>query len=205
MLVTATARLRFASIPARKMRLVADQIKGLPVLLNFTPRIAARHIAKTVKSAAANALSQEGTDRLRPEDLLVKNIYVDMAPAGKRIRFRSMGRVYRYRKHVCHLTVQLEGELGIEPAAKKRAPRAVKAEAETPEKTAAETTPEATEKQDAAPGRRTTTAKKRTEKTGVKRTAPKRTGAKKDSTHKVTSRTKGGSAGKRIDTGRKEK
>ncbi|MDD5427587.1 MAG: uL22 family ribosomal protein, partial [candidate division Zixibacteria bacterium] len=73
----ATARLRFVSIPPRKMRLVANMVKGLPIekalnILNFTPRIAAYHIAKTLKSAAANALSLEGTDNLKPEDLVVK-------------------------------------------------------------------------------------------------------------------------------------
>ncbi|MGH8016082.1 MAG: 50S ribosomal protein L22 [Candidatus Zixiibacteriota bacterium] len=120
MIVRATARLRFASIPARKMRLVGNTVKGLPVeqainILNFTPRIAARHIAKTLKSAAANALSLEGTDHLRPEALTVKSIIVDEAPTAKRIRFQSMGRVFRYRKRFCHLTVELVGETDAPP------------------------------------------------------------------------------------------
>ena len=113
MSIQATAKLRYVSIPPRKMRLVADMVKGLPIekalnILNFTPRIAAHHLAKTLKSAAANALSLEGTDQLRPEDLVVKNIMVDSAPTAKRIRFQSMGRIYRYRKRFCHLTVILE-------------------------------------------------------------------------------------------------
>lgn len=120
MIVRSTARLRFASIPARKMRLVGDTVKGLPVekaldILNFTPRIAARHIAKTLKSAAANALSLQGTDHLRPEALTVKNILVDEAPTAKRIRFQSMGRVFRIRKRYCHLTVELIGETDAPP------------------------------------------------------------------------------------------
>ena len=103
MLVKATARSRFISIPPRKMRLVGDQIKGLPVeaalnALNYCPRVAARHVAKTLKSAAANVLSSEGTDILKPEDLMVKNVIVDTAPTAKRIRFQSMGRVFRIRK-----------------------------------------------------------------------------------------------------------
>jgi len=121
MIVRAIARLRFASIPARKMRLVGDTVKGLPVekaldILNFTPRIAARHIAKTLKSAAANALSLEGTDHLRPEALTVKNVTVDEAPTAKRIRFQSMGRVFRVRKRYCHLTVELVGQTDAPPA-----------------------------------------------------------------------------------------
>ncbi|MFC1475329.1 50S ribosomal protein L22, partial [Candidatus Zixiibacteriota bacterium] len=119
MLVNSTARLKYLSIPPRKMRLVADTVKGMPVekalgILNYTPKIAAHHLAKTLKSAAANALSQEGTDHLRPEDLLIKNIIVDAAPTAKRIRFRSMGRVYRYNKRFCHLTVLLEGHTDID-------------------------------------------------------------------------------------------
>ena len=119
MLVSSKASLKYLSIPPRKMRLVADNVKGMPVekalaALNFTPKIAAHHLAKTVKSAAANALSQEGTDHLHPEDLLIKNIIVDAAPTQKRIRFRSMGRVFRYHKRFCHLTVFVEGHTDVE-------------------------------------------------------------------------------------------
>ena len=119
MLVLSKASLKYLSIPPRKMRLVADNVKGMPVekalaALNFTPKIAAHHLAKTVKSAAANALSQEGTDHLHPEDLMIKNIIVDAAPTQKRIRFRSMGRVFRYHKRFCHLTVFIEGHTDAE-------------------------------------------------------------------------------------------
>ncbi len=133
MIVNATARLRFVSIPPRKMRLVAGSVKGLPVqkaldILNFTPKIAAHHLAKTLKSAAANALSLEGTDNLKPEDLFVKSIIVEAAPTAKRIRFQSMGRVFRYRKRFCHLTIVLEGNMeeDEQPKSKKRAARAKK-------------------------------------------------------------------------------
>lgn len=111
--VQTTARLRYVSIPPRKMRLVANLVKGMPIqkaldVLNFMPRVAAYHIAKTLKSAAANALSIGGTAHVKPEDLFVKSIHVDAAPMAKRIRFQSMGRVFRYRKRYCHLTVLLE-------------------------------------------------------------------------------------------------
>jgi large subunit ribosomal protein L22 len=131
--VQTTARLRYVSIPPRKMRLVANLVKGMPIqkaldVLNFTPRVAASHIAKTLKSAAANALSIGGTAHVKPEDLFVKNIQVDAAPMAKRIRFQSMGRVFRYRKRFCHLTVLLE-----ERAHQK--PKAVHAAESTKEKT----------------------------------------------------------------------
>ncbi|MDF1544297.1 MAG: 50S ribosomal protein L22 [bacterium] len=116
MLVKSFARLRYLSIPPRKMRLVADMVKDMPVekaldVLQFTPKIAARHLAKTLQSAASNALSREGTDHLKPEDLLIDTIVVDAAPTAKRIRFQSMGRVFRYRKRFCHLTVNIKGEM----------------------------------------------------------------------------------------------
>ena len=133
MIVRAVAKLKFASIPARKMRMVGDTVKGLPVekalnILNFTDRAAARHIAKTLKSAAANALSLQGTDHLRPEALTVKNITVDEAPTAKRIRFQSMGRVFRIRKRYCHLTVEVTGVTDVPPARTGAKPKA-KAEA----------------------------------------------------------------------------
>lgn len=108
-----SARVRYVSIPPRKMRFVARYVKGMPIqkaidVLNFVPRVAAHHIAKTLTAAAANVLSLEGTSHLRPEDLYVKNISVDPAPVAKRIRFQSMGRVFRYRKRFSHMAVQLE-------------------------------------------------------------------------------------------------
>ncbi|RKX24340.1 MAG: 50S ribosomal protein L22 [Candidatus Zixiibacteriota bacterium] len=110
---TPTARSMFLSIPQRKMRQVAQLVIGLRVekaldILNFTPKIAAEHIARTLKSAVANKLSVEGTSQLNPEDLSVKRITVDAAPTAKRIRFQSMGRVFRYRKRFCHLSIYLE-------------------------------------------------------------------------------------------------
>ncbi len=160
MLIKATAQLRYLSISPRKMRLVADTVKGLPVekalgILNFTRRIAAHHLAKTLKSAAANALSQEGTDHLSPEALTIKNIVVDAAPMAKRIRFRSMGRVYRYRKRFCHLKVELEGVTDVPVGKKAPAARTAK----TP----------AREKPTVAKGARGT-AKRKTAKTAAGKT-----------------------------------
>ena len=111
--VKPTAQTRFLSIPARKMRLVSDLVVGLPVakalnVLNFTPRIAAYHLAKTLKSAVANKLSVEGTTHLDAEHLVVSRIETGPAPTAKRIRYRSMGRVYRIRKRFCHLAVYLD-------------------------------------------------------------------------------------------------
>jgi large subunit ribosomal protein L22 len=167
------------------MRLVGDMVKGMPVekalnVLNFTPKIAAHHLAKTVKSAAANALSIEGTDHLKPEALMVKDIIVDAAPMAKRIRFQSMGRVFRIRKRHCHLTVLLEGATDIEattttgPKARGKA-KAEESEAAEPKKTAekpAKKTTRAT-KAKSDKSRKGATALK---KTHVKQTTAKKTG-----------------------------
>lgn len=147
------------------MRLVANTVKGLPIqkaldILNFTKRAAAYHIAKTLKSAAANAFSIAGTDHVKPEDLYVKNIMVDPAPSMKRIRFQSMGRVFRYRKRHSHLTVVLE-ERAATPAA---APTATKDKS----KTAAEGASGEAQAKKAAPGKAKSAAKKSARKAPAK-------------------------------------
>lgn len=187
MLVKSSARLKYVSIPPKKMRIVADLVKGLPVekalnILNFTPRIAARHIANTLKSAAANALSIEGTDHLKPEDLVIKNIVVDEAPTAKRIRFQSMGRVFRYRKRFSHLTIELQGE--SEVPAPKKATRTKKA-------AAADEGDEGTTEKAAA--KKKTTKKKTARTTTKRKTTSKKTSksslAKKNVSVKTTKKT----------------
>lgn len=190
MQVKATARLRYVSIPPRKMRLVADMIKGMPVekalnILNFTPRIAAHHIAKTLKSAAANALSVEGTDHLKPEDLMVSNVIVDAAPTAKRVRFQSMGRVFRYKKRFCHLTVMLEGEME-EPEKKRYGGRGRKKE-ETP----SEAVEEKAVKEKKAVKTKTAAKKRKSKISELKRTTTKASSAKKTNVRKSTPRIKG--------------
>lgn len=190
MLVRSSARLRYVSIPPRKMRLVGDMVKGLQVeealdILNFTPRIAARHLAKTLKSAAANALSLEGTDHLRPEALMVKNVIVDAAPTAKRIRFQSMGRVFRIKKRYCHLTIELEGEIDA-----------------LPKKAAATSKTRDTAKKDQvkkSATKKTTKKKSSARKTGKARSATKR------KTAKTSARKKSRAAGKKKSTGRSKK
>lgn len=177
---TPTAKLRFISIPPRKMRLVADMVKGMPIekaldTLNFVPRIAAHHLAKTLKSAATNLLSEEGTDHLHPEDLLVKNITVDPAPTAKRIQFQSMGRVFRIKKRFCHVSIWLD-------ATEAAAARIAKGE----------------DKKDS-------TRKRATKKTAVKKTAAAKKTTKKTATKKVAKNTKADtkkSAGDETPTGK---
>ena len=178
-----SAQLRYVSIPPRKMRAVADLIKGKPVedamnILNFSPRIAAHHMAKTVKSAAANVLSQGGTAHIRPENLYIKSVVVDGAPIAKRIRFQSMGRVFRIHKRHCHLTVEL-GERP-ETIVAAETPGAKQAEAKSAPKR--KTTRKATTKKKATSKAKSTTKKSAKTKTAATKNtaARKKTSKKKD-------------------------
>ena len=103
------AKLRNATISAQKMRLVADQIRGLPVekalnTLEFSPKKAARLIKKVLESAIANAEHNEGADI---DELKVSTIFVDEAATAKRMRPRAKGRGDRILKRTSHVTVKV--------------------------------------------------------------------------------------------------
>lgn len=98
---------RGARISAQKTRLVADQIRGLPVdkalnVLTFSPKKAAGIMKKVVLSAIANAEHNEGADI---DELKIKSIYVDKAASLKRFTARAKGRGNRIEKQSCHITV----------------------------------------------------------------------------------------------------
>ncbi len=106
---TATATAKFVRISARKMRLVADQVRGKDVaeartLLNFSTRSAANVINKVLASAVANG---ENNHDLSADELFISSIFVNEGPTLKRIRPRAMGRAFRIRKRSCHVTVEL--------------------------------------------------------------------------------------------------
>jgi large subunit ribosomal protein L22 len=101
------ARLRFARISPQKGRLVADQIRGLPVgkaleILTFSPKKGAEIIKKVLESAIANAEHNNGAD---VDELSVKTIFVDQGPTMKRISPRAKGRANRILKRTSHITV----------------------------------------------------------------------------------------------------
>ena len=98
---------RGARISAQKTRLVADQIRGLPVdkalnVLTFSPKKAAGIVKKVVLSAIANAEHNEGADI---DELKIKVIYVDKAASLKRFTARAKGRGNKIEKQSCHITV----------------------------------------------------------------------------------------------------
>lgn len=100
---------RGAGMSAQKTRLVADQIRGLPVgralnILAFSPKKAAFVVKKVVESAIANAEHNQGADI---DTLKVKSIYVDKAASLKRFTARAKGRGNKIEKQTCHITVTL--------------------------------------------------------------------------------------------------
>ena len=103
------ASARYLRASPRKVRLVADQVRGLTVpqartLLDFSPRGAAREIGKLVASAAANA---ENNHELVADDLRIAEIRVDEGPTLKRWRPRARGRATRIDKRTSHVSVAL--------------------------------------------------------------------------------------------------
>ena len=107
------ARLKGARISAQKARLVADQVRGMPVeealnLLEFSPKKAAHIVKKLLDSAIANAENNEGAD---VDELKVSTIFVDEGMTMKRLRPRAKGRADRILKRSCHITLKVaDGE-----------------------------------------------------------------------------------------------
>ena len=104
-----TAVLRGVRLSEQKGRLVADQIRGLPVeralnLLAFSPKKAGVIIRKLLESAIANAEHNEGADI---DELKVSRIYVDRGPSLMRTSARAKGRGNRIVKRNSHITVQV--------------------------------------------------------------------------------------------------
>jgi large subunit ribosomal protein L22 len=104
------AKLRQARITPQKARLVADQIRGLPVdkainLLTFSNKKAATLIKKVLESAIANAEHNDGAD---VDELKVKTIMVDEGPIMKRFMPRARGRANQIFKRTSHVTVVVE-------------------------------------------------------------------------------------------------
>ena len=101
------AILRGVRLSAQKGRLVADQIRGLPVdralnVLAFSPKKGAVIIKKVLESAIANAEHNDGAD---VDELRVKTIYVDKAESLRRFTARAKGRGNVILKQTCHIHV----------------------------------------------------------------------------------------------------
>ena len=108
----ATAILKYIRSSAQKGRLVADEIRGLPVaraleVLKFSTKKIAKPVRKALESAIANAEHNEGAD---VDDLRIKTICVDVGPSLKRFHARAKGRGVRILKRTCHITVTVSDQ-----------------------------------------------------------------------------------------------
>jgi len=108
--MVAEAEARFVRSSPRKARLVIDLIRGKRVdeamqMLRYTPKAAARTVAKLLDSARANASERAG---LNEDELYVKEAWVNEGPTLKRVRARAMGRGMLIRKRTCHIKVVLD-------------------------------------------------------------------------------------------------
>jgi large subunit ribosomal protein L22 len=115
----AIAKTRHLKGSPRKARLVIDLIRGRNVsqalnILKFTNKRAADPIAKTLRSAIANATYQAEQQNIAidPDDLWVKTCFVDMGAHKNRRRMRPapQGRAYREQRHYCHITILVSSD-----------------------------------------------------------------------------------------------
>ncbi len=107
---TAEATLRYARISARKVKIVADLIRGKDVaealaIVKFTPKASSEIIEKLLKSAIANAENNHSMDSKK---LYIAEIYANQGPTLKRIRPAAKGSAVRIRKRTSHITIVLK-------------------------------------------------------------------------------------------------
>lgn len=105
----ARATLKFARISARKVKIVADLIRGKDIdealaIMKFTPKASSEVLEKLLKSAIANA---ENNHEMKHENLYVAEIFANQGPTLKRIRPAAKGSAVRIRKRTSHITIVL--------------------------------------------------------------------------------------------------
>lgn len=110
--VETKATLRYLRMSPRKVRLLVDLVRGMPVKeaqaqLQFSKKDASRPVGKLLDSAIANAVHNHGA---KPETLVVKTAFVDGGPIMYRWMPRAMGRATPLRKRTSHITIVLEGQ-----------------------------------------------------------------------------------------------
>ncbi len=104
------AKISYLRVAPRKVRLIADQVRGLPVqraidVLTFAKKASAIDLSKLLRSAVANADKKGGVD---VDNLYVKSICVDQGPIIRRFLARARGSASRINKKTSHITVLLE-------------------------------------------------------------------------------------------------
>lgn len=111
MAVKAQSKQRFIRMSHRKLRRIANEVRGKSVpdavyMLRFMPYTAATVVLKNLRAAVANAEQQFG-QLADPNQMFVSAIMVDEAPVYRRFKPRAQGRVYRIEKATAHLMVEV--------------------------------------------------------------------------------------------------
>ena len=114
----AIARLNNVPTSPRKMRLVADMIRGESVfnamnILKFEPKVGAAKLEKLLRSAVQNWENKNEGIKLEEADLYIKEIYVDSARILKRLRPAPQGRAHRIRKRSHHVTLVIDNKAEV--------------------------------------------------------------------------------------------
>ena len=104
-----SATLKFTHLSPQKMRLIADQIRGMSAdravtLLSFSNKKGAKIVKKVLESAIANAENNDGADI---DELKITSVEVNQGPTMKRLRPRARGRADRIIKRTSHLIVKV--------------------------------------------------------------------------------------------------
>ena len=108
-----SAMLRNNPTSPRKMRLVADMVRGREVnealnMLHFHPKEASMKLEKLLMSAIANWQAKNEDVRIEDTNLYIKEVYVDSGRVLKRLRPAPQGRAHRIRKRSNHVTIYLD-------------------------------------------------------------------------------------------------
>ncbi len=101
---------RYVPTSPRKMRLVADLVRGKSVnealnILHFSPKHASKVIEMTLRSAISNLSNKSDTGKIDETAVIVKTIFVDGGPVMKRVLPAPQGRAFRVRKRSNHITI----------------------------------------------------------------------------------------------------
>ncbi|MFZ5515734.1 MAG: 50S ribosomal protein L22 [Candidatus Zhuqueibacterota bacterium] len=103
---------KYIHMSPQKIRRVADLIRGKNVvqaldILHFTRKSACLPLEKTLRSAISNILNLEGSSKVDPDGLFVKEVRIDGGVTLRRFRAASMGRAVRIRKRTSHVTIKV--------------------------------------------------------------------------------------------------